>query len=87
MDSANLNSVLILVNIVLDLAALGIIAVLISRNARRLREAQHQLVTQSSLVDGMIRAMSQAEYESYLGQLRESEAVIAALKTQRVAVQ
>jgi hypothetical protein len=87
MDSHTLILFLIIVNIILEFAALGIIAVLINRNARRLRVAQQQLVTISSLVDGMIRAMSQAEDQSYIAQLRESEAVLAALKAQRVIVQ
>jgi hypothetical protein len=76
-----LNMDLILVNIILELAVLGTMAVLINRNARRLRVVQQQLVAQSDLVDGMIRAMSQAQYESTLSQLRESEAVLSALKT------
>ena len=73
-----LNSVLILVNIILDLAVLGTMAVLVNRHARRLRVVQRQLVD-------MIRAMPQAEYE----QVRDSdlEAVLAALKTQRGIVQ
>jgi hypothetical protein len=82
-----INLVLILVNIILDLAVLGTMAVLINRNARRLRGVQQQLVAQSDLVDGMIRAMSQAEYESTLAQLRESEAILVALKTHRKIVQ
>jgi hypothetical protein len=50
MEVVALNSVLILVNIILELAVLGTIAVLINRNARRMRMVQQQLVAQSNEV-------------------------------------
>jgi hypothetical protein len=89
MDIYTLLLFLIIVNIILDLAVLRTVVVLINRNAHRLRVVQQQLVVQSNLVERMIGAMSQAEYESPLVQLREPglEAVLAALKRQPGIVQ
>jgi hypothetical protein len=70
MDVVTLNLVLIIVNIILELAVLGTIAVLMSRNSRRMRMVQRQFVDQSNAVflDSITAAESHSGYIDLSGE-------------------